>query len=156
MWQGVYSYTGWWAHSLIAAFLWMEGSKVQGTFQFCGYQSGLSGKLSEFCSPVILEGFITLKLIWSPISYYTYASNSYPLVLSARVLHNFADMACEFHPKNVPLLHGPGHVQEVGCCKPTETCLTFSQTFGWNSIACWKQTTNPSLVRHSRHISICL
>ena len=122
--QSVCSYTGWPAHSLIATFLWMEGSNVQGTFRFCGNQSFLSGKLSEICGPLILEGFITLELIQSPMSYH-----SYPLVvLSLRVLHNFADMACEFHPKNIPLLHGTGYVQELDYGMPTETCLTFSQT----------------------------
>lgn len=121
--RSVYSYTGWPAHSLTAMFLWTEGSNVQGTFRFCGNQS-LSGKLSEMCGPLILEGFITLELIQSPMSYH-----SYPLVvLSLRVLHNFADMACEFHPKNIPLLRGTGYVQELDYGTPTETCLTFSQT----------------------------
>ena len=102
----------------------MEGSNVQGTFRFCGNQSFLSGKLSEICGPLILEGFITLELIQSPISYHSYAL----VVLSLRVLHNFVDTACEFHPKNVPLLHGTGYVQELDYGKPTETCLIFSQT----------------------------
>lgn len=37
--RGIYNYIGWWACSLIAMFLWMEESKVQGTYQYCGNQS---------------------------------------------------------------------------------------------------------------------
>lgn len=57
----------------------MEGSKVQGTFQEINLV--LSEKLSEFCGPRILRGYVTLGLVRSPMSYLTYEISNFPLVV---------------------------------------------------------------------------